>query len=143
MNKVFLIGRLTKDPELSTTSSGISYCKFSIAVDRKYKNSDGERETDFFDCIAWRQLAEVCGKWLKKGKQISVFGSIQIRSYEDKEGIKRKAVDIVVDDMQMLGSKDDGPADAEFDEPAKKMPAGKKKPIAELKQIDDDDDLPF
>lgn len=143
MNKVFLIGRLTKDPELSTIPSGASVCKFTLAVDRQFKNKEGEREADFLQIIAWRQLAEICGKYLRKGKQVAVFGSIQSRSYDDKDGNRRYVTEIVADDMQMLGSRDDGGRDDSFEEPVKKMPAGKKKPVGELNEVPDDDDLPF
>ena len=82
MNKVFLIGNLTRDPELSTTNSGISVCRISIAVSRRFANADGSRETDFFNVTAWRGTADNCAKFLKKGNKIAVSGSIQTRNYE-------------------------------------------------------------
>ena len=77
MNKVFLIGNLTKDPEMRSTQSGVAVCNFSIAVNRRFKNANGEQETDFLNVIAWRQLAELCGKYLAKGRKVAVTGSIQ------------------------------------------------------------------
>lgn len=103
MNKVILIGNLTRDPELSTTNSGISLCKFSIAVNRTRANASGERETDFFNIVTWRGLADNCGKYLGKGRKVAVFGQIQTRTYDDKDGNKRYATDIVADDVEFLG----------------------------------------
>ena len=100
MNKVLLIGNLTKDPSISSCSDGTSLCKFSLAVDRK----SGNDETDFFNIVAWRTLAENCAKYLKKGSKAAVFGSIQIRSYDSDDGSKRFFTEIVADDVQFLSS---------------------------------------
>ena len=85
MNKVFLIGNLTRDPELTETSGGIKICRFSIAVNRNYSGSDGERKTDFFNCVAWRNLAETVARYTKKGIKVAVSGSIELRNYEDSQ----------------------------------------------------------
>ena len=106
MNKVILIGNLSKDPELSTTTSGISVCKFDIAVQRRFE-TNGERETDFFKIIAWRGLADNCGKYLSKGKQAAVVGSLQTRTYEDKYGNKRYGTEIVADEVEFLSPKEE------------------------------------
>lgn len=98
MNKVFLIGNLTRDPELSETNSGIAVCRFGLAVNRQYASSDGERETDFFQVTAWRGTGENVARYCKKGHKVAVVGSIQMRNYEDREGVKRTAVDIVAQD---------------------------------------------
>ena len=90
MNKVFFIGNLTRDPELTETPSGIAVCRFSIAVNRDYTDSEGNRQTDFFNCTAWRGLGETIARYCKKGNKIEVEGSIQLRSYEDNDGIKRQ-----------------------------------------------------
>lgn len=95
MNKVILIGNLTRDPELSETNSGIAVCRFGLAVNRQYSSSDGERETDFFQVTAWRGTGENVARYCKKGHKVAVVGSIQMRNYEDREGVKRTAVDIV------------------------------------------------
>ena len=102
MNKVFLIGNLTRDPEMRSTSAGIPVCNFSIAVNRRKNTQTGQQETDFFNIVAWRQLAELCGRYLAKGRKVAVCGSIQIRSYEAQDGSKRTAVDIVADDVEFL-----------------------------------------
>lgn len=103
MNKVFLIGNLTKDPEMRSTQSGVSVCNFTIAVNRRFRNAQtGQQETDFLNVIAWRQLAELCGKYLAKGRKVAVTGSIQTRTYEAKDGSKRTAWDIVADEVEFL-----------------------------------------
>ncbi len=108
-NKVFLIGNLTRDPELRYTPSGIPVARFGIAV-RRPKRKGGEDEgqdkndADFINCVAWRRLAEICGEYLKKGRSIAVEGRLQIRSFE-KGGEKRTIAEVVVDNMQMLGRK--------------------------------------
>lgn len=102
MNKVVLIGNLVRDPEVRATQSGISVCNFTVAVNRRFKNANGEQETDFLNVIAWRQLAELCGKYLAKGRKVAVTGSIQTRTYEAKDGSKRTAWDIVADEVEFL-----------------------------------------
>ena len=111
MNKVILIGNLTRDPELSETNSGIAVCRFGLAVNRQYSSSDGERETDFFQVTAWRGTGENVARYCKKGHKVAVVGSIQMRNYEDREGVKRTAVDIVAQDVKFLTQRardDDG-----------------------------------
>ena len=102
MNKVFLIGNLTRDPELTETNGGIKICRFAIAVNRNYSGSDGERKTDFFNCVAWRNLAETVARYTKKGIKVAVSGSIELRNYEDSQGVKRTGVDIVAQDVEFL-----------------------------------------
>lgn len=102
MNKVVLIGNLVRDPEVRATQSGISVCNFTVAVNRRFKKENGEQETDFLNVIAWRQLAELCGKYLVKGRKVAVTGSIQTRTYEAKDGSKRTAWDIVADEVEFL-----------------------------------------
>lgn len=135
MNKVYLIGNLTRDPELSTTSSGVSVCRLSIAVGRRFSNADGERETDFFNITAWRGTAENCAKFLKKGNKIAVSGSIQTRNYERADGTKGFAVDIIADEVEFLSSKNDGNSDGG-------VGVAPAQPVADLQPIDDDN-LPF
>ena len=103
MNKVFLIGNLTKDPEMRSTQSGVAVCNFTIAVNRRFRNPQtGQQETDFLNVIAWRQLAELCSKYLAKGRKVAVTGSMQTRQYEAKDGSKRTAWDIVADEVEFL-----------------------------------------
>ena len=128
MNKVFLIGNLTRDPELSETNSGISVCRISIAVNRR-RTGDGEPQTDFFNVTAWRGIADNVAKYCKKGNKIAVTGSIQMRQYEAQDGTKRTAVDIVADDVEFLT-----PKPQESEAPKKRPP---------LEAFDDDSDIPF
>ena len=102
MNKVILVGNLTRDPELSETPSGIAVCRFSIAVSRDYANAEGNRETDFFNITVWRGRAENCGKYLKKGNKVAIVGSLQTRSYDDKDGNKRYVTDVVASEVEFL-----------------------------------------
>ncbi|MBR1710685.1 MAG: single-stranded DNA-binding protein [Clostridia bacterium] len=104
MNKVFLIGNLTRDPESRVTTSDIPVCNFSIAVNRRRRSQDGAQETDFFNIVTWRQLAENCGKYLAKGRKVAVSGTIQTRTYEAQDGTKRNAFDIVADEVEFLSS---------------------------------------
>ena len=105
MNTVILIGNLTRDPELTETPSGVPVCRFAIAVSRDYADSQGNRETDFFNITTWRGKAETCGKYLKKGSKVAVCGSLQNRSYEDKDGIKRTVTDVIASDVEFLTPK--------------------------------------
>lgn len=106
LNQVVLIGRLTHDPELRYTSgSGIPVASFSLAVDRPFTNQQGERETDFINIVTWRKLAENCAKYLKKGSLAAVTGRIQVRSYDDNQGVRRKATDVVAEDVRFLEPK--------------------------------------
>ncbi|HPF43601.1 MAG TPA: single-stranded DNA-binding protein [Syntrophomonadaceae bacterium] len=98
LNRVILIGRLTRDPELRYLQNGTAVATFTLAVNRKYN----KEETDFIDIVAWRQLAEHCANYLSKGRLVAVEGRLQIRSYEDKEGQKRKVTEIVADDVRFL-----------------------------------------
>ncbi|MBO5277581.1 MAG: single-stranded DNA-binding protein [Clostridia bacterium] len=140
MNKVFLIGNLTRDPELRETPSGVPMCRFAIAVSRPYSSQDGERQTDFFECTAWRGLAETIARFTKKGNKVAVVGHIQIRNYEDNQGVKRTVVDVIVQDCEFLTPKNNGDSfDDVSEEP--RMSAPKKKPT--LQAMDDDDDTPF
>ena len=131
MNKVNLIGNLTKNPELTETASGTAVCRFTIAVGRNYTNGNGERETDFFNCTAWRTLAESIARYCEKGKKIAVSGSIQMRTYEDNQGNKRTAVDVVVQEAEFLTPK------SRDEEPKRER---QKKG---LQAFDDDGDIPF
>lgn len=102
LNKVILIGRLTRDPEMRHVSNGTPTTKFTLAVDRNFTNSSGNRETDFIDIVTWRKLAEVCANNLQKGRLVAVEGRLQIRPYEASDGSKRKATEIVADNVRFL-----------------------------------------
>lgn len=139
MNKVYMIGNLTRDPENRSTSTGIPVCNFSIAVNRRFKDAQtGKQETDFFNIVAWRQLADLCGRYLAKGRKVAVVGSIQTRTYEAQDGSKRSTFDIIADEVEFLSAK----GDSEHEQGA--YPAHKKTaPEPQFTQMDDDDDLPF
>ena len=136
MNKVILIGNLTRDHELTETANGVSICRFSLAVTRNYAGSDGERKTDFFNCVAWRGLGETVARYAHKGNKIAVSGSIELRNYEDKDGVKRTAIDIVAQDVEFLTPRQ---SDSGNDETGYR--SGGRKPA--LQEFDDDGDIPF
>ena len=140
MNKVFLIGNLTRDPELRETASGVPMCRFAIAVTRPYSSQDGERQTDFFECTAWRGLGETIARFTKKGNKVAVVGHIQIRNYEDNQGARRTAVDVIVQDCEFLTPKDNSNG---FDDVADEPRSSAPKKRATLQAMDDDSDIPF
>lgn len=105
MNKAILIGRLTRDPELRTTSSGRNVCSFSVAVNRTYTNTNGEREADFINCVVWDKQAENLAKYQKKGNQIAVEGRIQTRNYDDKDGKKVYVTEVLASNISFLDAK--------------------------------------
>ena len=144
LNRVVLIGRLTKDPDLRYTQSGIAVATFTLAVDRKYKNQAGEREADFIDIVAWRQLGELCSNYLSKGKLCAIEGSLQIRSYEGKDGIRRKAAEVIADDVNFLSPKDGGSSNGGYGYNAP-APQRETSPFDQSNDADmvGDDDLPF
>ena len=137
MNKVILVGNLTRDPELTETPSGVAVCRFSIAVSRDYASADGTRETDFFNITVWRGRAENCGKYLKKGNKVAVVGSLQTRSYEDKDGIKRNVTDVVANEVEFLT-----PRNAQGDIDPDTAVVSSKRERPQLEAIDDNQ-LPF
>ena len=137
MNKVILVGNLTRDPELSETPNGVAVCRFAIAVSRDYANADGNRETDFFNITVWRARAEVCGKYLKKGNKVAVVGSLQNRTYDDKDGNKRTVTDVVASEVEFLTPKG---AQENGDEIETQVV---KKSRPQLEPIDDDGMFPF
>ena len=126
LNKVILMGRFTRDPELRSTPQGISTCAFSIAVDRNFVRPGEERKADFINCVAWRQTAEFISKYFRKGSMIALEGSIQTRSWDDQDGKKRYATDVVVSQVYFADSKKDVSEDATVEAP-----------------MGEDDDLPF
>lgn len=131
-NKSFIAGRLTADPELKKTQSGLSVTSFTIAVNRP-KDKDGDRVADFIDCVAWRNTAEFICKYFSKGSAIFVEGSMQTRSYEDKNGNKRKAVELLIHEVKFVESKKDG-------QPVSEAPVT----FADYAEINEDsDELPF
>lgn len=135
MNKVILIGNLTRDPELSTTASGVNYCRFSLAIQRRFPNAEGEREADFINIVVWRGQAENCHKYLKKGSKACVVGNLQTRSYDGQDGTKKYAFEVVAEEVEFLGSRTN-----EFGSDAPATTASGDE--GDLQPIDDDN-LPF
>lgn len=107
MNKVILIGRLTRDPEMRTTSSGTNVTSFSLAVSRNFTDQNGERGTDFFNCVVWRKQAENVAKYCQKGSQVAVEGRLQNRSYDAQDGTKRYVTEVICENVSFLGSRSD------------------------------------
>lgn len=132
MNKVILVGNLTRDPEFTTTASGVNVSKFTLAVSRRFQNANGERETDFISVVVWRAQAETCAKYLRKGSKAGVVGSMQTRTYDAQDGTKHYVTEVVADEVEFLTPKSEG--ESEPPRPAKKN--AQPTPI-------DDDDLPF
>ncbi len=108
LNSVIIMGRLTADPELRTTTNGLSVTSFTVAVDRRFQRQGEEKQTDFISVVAWRQTADFVTRFFKKGQMIAVQGSLQVRNYEDKNGNKRTAYDVVADNVSFCGSKAEG-----------------------------------
>lgn len=148
MNKVFLIGRLTRNPELRYTSSNVAVATFSLAVNRNFTNQDGEREADFINIQVWKKLAENCGKYLTKGSQIAIDGRIQTRTYDAQNGSKRYVTEVVAESIQFLDNKKDGQAtnnttstqEISRSDPYEEM--GKQVSLEDYPNIDEND-LPF
>ncbi len=145
LNCAVIMGRLTADPELRTTASGISVTSFSVAVDRSFVRAGEERQTDFINIVAWRQTAEFVTRFFRKGSMIAVQGSIQTRNYEDKNGNKRTAFEIVADNVSFCGSKAESGTAARNDMPVNSQPAPSfaSGNMGDFSDIQEDDELPF
>ena len=147
LNKIILGGRLTQDPELKQTQSGIAVATFKIAVNRRYSRDNQQQEADFFNCIAWRSQAEFVSRYFHKGSAICVIGAVQNRSWTDQQNVKRYITEVVVDKVQFVDSRGDAPAgqapapgaDA-YGAPVYSSPAASAPKFEEIKT---DDDLPF
>ncbi len=139
LNKVILIGRLGKDPELRYTPNGAAVTNFNLATNEVYNDKDGKQveQTDWHRVVAWRKLAEICGQYLKKGSLVYIEGKLKTRTYDDREGVKKYVTEIVADQMQMLGGKQGGTGDYV-------PPSGEVESAASAtEQPASDDDLPF
>lgn len=127
MNKICIVGNLTRDPELRATEQGNAVCSFTVAVNRRYRDQDGNTPTDFIPVVVWRDLAENCAKYLAKGRKVAVSGALQIRSYTDRDGVKRWVSEIQANEVDFLtprgeSSKDEAPA--RRDQEMRPAPAG-------------------
>lgn len=150
LNKIFIMGRLTRDPELRRTQSGTAVTSFTLAVDRDFKSQSGEKETDFIDVVAWRATAEFAAKYFTKGRMAIVEGRLQIRPWTDKEGNSRRSAEVVADNIYFGDSKRDSAGDmGGYSAPAYTAPAGGySAPVgggsSGFAEIDEEDgDLPF
>ncbi len=144
MNKAILIGNLTRDPEMRTTPSGVAVCTFTLAINRRFANQQGVREADFINIVTWRQTAELCGRYLAKGRKCSVIGSIQTRSYDAQDGSKRYVTEVVADEVEFLSGPQDGPRSQRSDDiPLPIEPMDNPGMRSGAMQEVDDDELPF
>ena len=148
MNRVILVGRLTKDPEVKTTQSQVSVCSFTLAVDRRFKAANGERQADFLSCVAWRQQAELLGRYFQKGSRIGIVGNLQSRSYDDQTGKKVYVTEVVVDEIEFLDSKRDSAAGSSEPSGTRQVSASNPPPAPTVESgfypaMDDDTSLPF
>lgn len=150
MNKAILVGRLVKDPEVKTTSNQVSVCSFTIAVDRRFKNANGERQADFINCVAWRSQADFLGRYFQKGSRVGLVGSIQSRSYEDANGKRVYVTEVVVDEIEFVESKRDSGSNANYNAPVQSSQPASQNAVKETSEssdffpaMDDDTSLPF
>ena len=143
MNKLFIVGNLTRDPELRTTSSGISVCTFTVAVNRRRGSSQnaGQPEADFFRVSAWRALGENCQKYLAKGRKVAVTGSVTVSTYQGNDGQTRAGLEVTADDVEFLSPKGEGAADGGYAAPAS-APQGSVPSGSGFVQVDEEE-LPF
>lgn len=142
LNKVILAGRLTKNPEMSKTTSDVTVTKFTVAIDRKYQK-DGERQADFINCVAFRKTAEFIHQWFAKGQAIIVVGQIQTRSWEAEDGQKRYATEVIVEEANFCGSKSDNKVSSDEQTVEATTDDEIKEILDGFQKISDDDTLPF
>ena len=145
LNHITIMGRLTRDPELRRTGTGVAVASFTVAVDRDFGGREGgERETDFIDCVAWRQTGEFVSKYFTKGRMIVVSGRLQIRNWNDKDGNKRRSAEVVADNCYFGDSKREGDGGSSYSAPAYGSYAAPAAPASDFAMLADDDaQLPF
>lgn len=144
INVAVIMGRLTADPELKTTQGGNSVCSFTVAVDRNYAPQGQERKTDFINVVAWRSTAEFVSKWFRKGQMIALQGPIQVRNYEDRNGNKRTAVEIIANEVSFCGSKaEQGTQRNPQEYPPEATQQVSNAEPDDFSDVDMDDELPF
>ena len=143
MNKVILMGRLTRDVEMRQTPNGVSLARFSIAVTRRFKNSNGEYDADFINCIAWRQTGEFIARYFQKGSMIAVVGSIQSRSWDGNDGKKQYATEVIVDEAYFTGSKSENSTGSNTDLSDSGLDDLNSQYGEDFATIGDEEDLPF
>lgn len=147
MNKIILIGNLTRDPEMRTTTSGANVCSFTIAVNRRFAGAGGEKQTDFFRINAWRQLADVCQRYLLKGRKVAVIGELQARTYTGNDGAVRMSLEVSADEVEFLTpkSQQDGYDSGGYNAAPASSPYASNAPMQELAGFENisEDELPF
>ena len=143
MNKVILMGRLTKDVEMRQTPNGVSLARFSIAVTRRFKNSNGEYDADFINCVAWRQTGEFIARYFQKGGMIAIVGSIQTRSWDGNDGKKQYATEVIVDEAYFTGSKSENSTGGNTDLSDSGLDDLNSQYGEDFATIGDEEDLPF
>ena len=143
MNKVILMGRLTKDVEMRQTPNGVSLARFSIAVTRRFKNSNGEYDADFINCVAWRQTGEFIARYFQKGGMIAIVGSIQTRSWDGNDGKKQYATEVIVDEAYFTGSKSENSTGSNTDLSDSGLDDLNSQYGEDFATIGDEEDLPF
>ena len=145
LNHITIMGRLTRDPELRRTGTGVAVASFTVAVDRDFGGREGgEKETDFIDCVAWRQTGEFVSKYFTKGRMIVVSGRLQIRNWNDKDGNKRRSAEVVADNCYFGDSKREGDGGSSYSAPAYGSYAAPAAPASDFAMLDSDDaQLPF
>ena len=143
MNKLTIIGNLTRDPELRTTSTGVNVCSFTVAVNRRGRRDDqgSQPEADFFRVTAWRQLADICGKYLAKGRKVCVVGPVSVHTYTGNDGTTRASLEVTADDVEFLSSRNDAEAAGGYTAPAAEAPSAET-PAAGFTAVETDE-LPF
>lgn len=141
LNKIFIMGRLTRDPELRRTQNGTAVAGFALAVDRDYKNADGTKETDFIEVVAWRSSAEFVSKYFAKGRMAVVEGRLQIRDWQDKDGNKRRNAEVVADNVYFGDSKKEGDPSGGYKAAGKAVDVEPE--AGDFAEIEDEEDWPF
>ena len=142
MNKIVLIGNLAHDPETRSTPNGVTVCSFTIAVNRRFASQGGEKQTDFFRINAWRQLGDLCARYLTKGRKVAVIGELQARTYEAKDGTTRLSLDVSADEVEFLSPKGQEDGSANYSAPRPQQSHGSSQDMAGFNDISSDD-IPF
>ena len=140
MNKVELIGRLTKEPEIKLTSNQTQFCNFTIAVDRRFKDANGNKQADFINCVAWKQTAVFIQKYFHRGNKIGVCGCIQTRTYDDQNGVKKYVVEVIAEEVEFIESQNQATTSPESQQPA---PQAQNQPVATADDVSLSGELPF
>lgn len=141
LNKIFIMGRLTRDPELRRTQNGTAVTSFTLAVDRDFKNADGTKDTDFIDVVAWRNTAEFVSKYFARGRMAVVEGRLQLRDWTDKDGNKRRNAEVLADNIYFGDSKKEGDSSGGYKAAGKAVDVEPE--AGDFAEVEDDGDLPF